>query len=154
MKRVFGLFVLIVLISSCKKDIVLSSNENKLVNQISKNKTLINKDDLLYHQFKDSFTTDKLVFLTEHKNPKIRCLAFSILAEKDYPDIQKVFFDHAYDSIEYVSFDGICGSSAIKVNRFMLLELYPTSGCKYRFDKKEFDYLYKKHIDFNNVNSK
>lgn len=149
MKKIFGLLILILLISSCKKEIVLSQNEIKLVAQISKNKTLIDKDNSeLYHQLKDSLTIDKLVFLTKHNNPNIRCLAFSVLAEENYPEIQKIFFDHVNDSIEYVYADGICGKSSIRVNHYMLLELYPTSGCKYRFNKNEFDPLFEKYSNY------
>lgn len=149
MKKILGLLIIILLISSCKKDIVLSQNEIKLIDKISKNETLIDKDNSkLYHQLKDSLTIDKLVFLTEHKNPNIRCLAFSVLAEENYPEIQDIFFDHVNDSIEYVYSDGICGKSGIRVNHYMLLELYPTSGCKYRFNQKEFNPLLEKYSDY------
>ncbi len=149
MKKILGLLIIILLISSCKKDIVLSQNEFKLVDQISKNETLIDKDNSkLYSQLKDSLTIDKLVFLTEYKNPNVRCLAFSVLAEENYPEIQKIFFDHVNDSIEYVYSDGICGKSGIRVNHYMLLELYPTSGCRYRFNQKEFNPLLEKYSDY------
>jgi hypothetical protein len=93
-----------------------------------------------------------LVFLTNNKNPKIRCYAFNGLIINKYPELKNIFFEHLKDtSVIQTRYE--CTGERTTVMNFMLNHFHPQNrAVKNKFSEAEYNKFnkiaesYKKNI--------
>lgn len=97
-------------------------------------------------------SNEDLVFLTNDKNPNIKCYAFIGLSRNNYPKLKDIFLEHIKDtSVVKTRYE--CTGERLTVMNFMLNFFHPKNiGVKNKFNESEYKkYLkiaesYKKNI--------
>ena len=145
MRCILFLFAIIFLGIGCKKkEHKLSSEVQDIVNGFSDDSMMyVGGED--YQKLLKASSSRDLLILTSHKNPYVRCYSFDALIEKDSLDVQKVFFEHLNDTVDYIRIYAGDVTPSDNVRTQMLLSLHPNGSSRYRFTRKEFDRLFWKY---------
>ncbi|MDQ6530757.1 hypothetical protein [Flavobacterium sp. LHD-85] len=92
-----------------------------------------------FMKFSREASIDDLVLMTECEKPIVRCFAFKILVEKDYPKIRELLFRHKNDN-EYLD---VLHPPCVRMNEmvkvYMLQQLDPFSNSKRKFNRADYD---------------
>lgn len=91
---------------------------------------------------KERAATDELLHFASDKNPIVRCHAYTALAERGYPAIHRICFEHFNDTIQKVAARVEGGTYQLSVRTWMLYTLRPGGGSQYSFEPK----LYRRYM--------
>lgn len=95
-----------------------------------------------FNELKQQASQDELILLTSHKNPTIRCHAYTALIDEGYPAIHRICFEHFNDTLQKVTARVRGGMYPLSVRTWMIYALRPGSGSKYSFERK----LYRRYM--------
>ncbi len=100
-----------------------------LGSEIHKNKDFI--------KFINSVDNEQLILLSDCENPTFRCFAYKGLIMKNYAEIRQILFKHKNDKGKVAEFHG-CILEHKSVEKYMIEQLSPYSGSKFKFTKEEY----------------
>lgn len=89
-------------------------------------------------KFSKETSIDDLILMTECEKPIIRCFAYKMLIEKDYPKIRELLFKHQNDSETIDVYHLPCIRMNQGVKFYMLQQLDPFSKSKMKFNRVEY----------------
>lgn len=89
-------------------------------------------------KFSRKASIDDLVLMTECEKPIVRCFAFKILVEKDYPKIRELLFKHKNDNEHLDVYHPPCIRMNEMVKGYMLKQLEPFSNSKMKFNRADY----------------
>ena len=142
--------LLLGIITACsdRHDYKLNSQASQIVDSLSRDSVLFDRSIYKYVNLLKVATNEDLVHLTYHEKPIVRCYAFTGLAERNYPKIRDVFFDHINDTTQTVYINAGHLQDYTFVRTYMLLTLHPVSSkSKYKFTRPEFDPIFEKYYN-------
>jgi hypothetical protein len=147
-KSIFAFIFLSLIMSFCRKD----SKKKTLKKRHTLTKEVQNAVDSLSlideirlrgtKRFDDLLKVaadEDLLFLTNNKNPNIRCYAFNGLAANKYPGLREVFFEHLLDtSVIQTRYE--CTGERTTVMNYMLHYFHPKNiGVKDKFTEDQYE---------------
>jgi len=93
-------------------------------------------------KFLKKTSIDDLLLMTECEKPIVRCVAFKILAERNYSRIHELLFKHQNDNEYLEVYYPPCIRMNEMVKVYMLEQLGPFSDSKMKFNRAEYDQIW------------